>query len=74
MTKIIRSELDKEEVKGMVYDFIDDSLGRLDELKLHFENQGVDLEKQYIRREDDVLKIGVDGYKFAIKIVAERER
>ena len=67
----MKKEIEGHEVFTLAYDFIDDSL-MPDKLKEHFKNNGIDLKTCNIRREDGVLKLIVDEYKF--HVVIEREK
>ena len=68
------TELAESQIEDMVYNFIDDSLDPVSNLPQHFKSEGVVLSDYYIRRENGILKIGVDGRKFSIKLIAEREK
>ena len=72
MKRIKIDNLEEEEIKDMVYNFIDDSIDPFQKLPKHFQDEGVELYDYYIRREEGVLKIGVDGHKFSVNI--EREK
>ena len=73
MKKSELKELSKDDIKNMIYDFIDDNL-MPESLEKFLKKEGVLFNKCNIRREERVLKIIVDGYKFSINLIAEREK
>ncbi len=66
LTKKIERKLKENEVQEMVYDYIDDSLDPSEFLD-YFQDAGIDAETS-IRRENEILYLIVEDYKFRIDI------